>query len=89
LYRRDAINKLEAETKNVMITAGRSFHNNKMEEPHPALGISDGSVEQLVCNTTTTAGTHSSITIGPDSLGSTSTPFTSATLHGSADNSHI
>ncbi|CAD6334259.1 unnamed protein product [Miscanthus lutarioriparius] len=33
LDKNDAINSLEAETKQVMITAGKSFLNNKMEEP--------------------------------------------------------
>jgi phosphomannomutase len=31
---KDAINKLEAETKHIMITTGKSFLNTKMEEQH-------------------------------------------------------
>jgi len=31
---KDAINKLEAETKHIMITVGKSFLKTKMEEQH-------------------------------------------------------
>jgi len=34
LNRKNAITSLEAETKHVMLDVGKSFLNNKMEEPH-------------------------------------------------------
>jgi hypothetical protein len=34
LDRKYAINSLKAETKQIVITTGKSFLNNKMEEPH-------------------------------------------------------